>query len=77
MTAAGGEFSQSAAIRYWNEYGTPPGITRTPTELAEFFSQLELVEPGVVSCGRWRPAATPSGKEPEETDQFCAVGRKP
>jgi S-adenosyl methyltransferase len=67
----------ASVIRYWNEYGTPPGITRTPAELAEFFSRLELVEPGLVSCGRWRPEPTSSGAEPEETDQFCAVGRKP
>jgi hypothetical protein len=66
----------ATAIRYWNEYGTPPGTHRTPAELAELFSQLELVEPGLVSCTRWRPEAAPFG-EPAEIDQFCAVGRKP
>ncbi|GAB2815233.1 SAM-dependent methyltransferase [Actinoallomurus bryophytorum] len=64
------------AIRYWNEFGTPPGTHRTPGQLAAFFHRLELVEPGVVSCTRWRPEATPFG-EPAEMDLFCAVGRKP
>jgi S-adenosyl methyltransferase len=64
------------AIRHWNAFGTPPGIHRTPRQLAAFFDRLELVEPGVVSCTRWRPEATPFG-EPEEMDLFCAVGRKP
>jgi hypothetical protein len=66
----------ATAIRYWNEYGTPPGTHRTPAELARFFDGMDLVEPGVVSITRWRPEATSSG-EPEEIDQFGAVGRKP
>ena len=45
-------------------------------ELARLFDRLELVEPGLVSSTRWRPEATPFG-EPEEIDQFCALGRKP
>jgi hypothetical protein len=66
----------ASAIAYWNEYGTPPGRSRTPAELTELLVGLELVEPGVVSSTRWRPEATPFG-EPEPIDQFCAVARKP
>ena len=66
----------ATAIRYWNEYGTPPGTHRTPAELARFFDGMDLVEPGVVSITRWRPEATSSG-EPEEIDQFGGVARKP
>jgi O-methyltransferase involved in polyketide biosynthesis len=66
----------TAALRYWNERGKPLGRSRTPTEIAAWFSRLELVEPGVVSCTRWRPEASPFG-EPDEIDQFCAVGRRP
>jgi S-adenosyl methyltransferase len=66
----------ATAIRYWNEYGTPPGTHRTPAELTRFFDGMDLVEPGVVSITRWRPEATSSG-EPEEIDQFGGVGRKP
>lgn len=67
--------SMATAIAYWNEYGQPPGTHRSPQQLAALFGRLELVEPGVVSCTRWRPEATPFG-EPEEIDQFCAVGKK-
>jgi O-methyltransferase involved in polyketide biosynthesis len=66
----------ATAIEYWNQYGKPPGRSRTPAELARFFDGLELVEPGLVSITRWRPEPSPSG-EPEEIDQFGAVGRKP
>jgi hypothetical protein len=66
----------ATAIRYWNEYGTPPGTHRTPDEITRFFDGTDLVEPGVVSITRWRPEATISG-EPEEIDQFGGVGRKP
>ena len=66
----------AAAIRYWNEYGTPPGTHRTPAEIARFFDRLELVEPGVVSSTLWRPEPAQIGT-PEAIDQFCAVGRKP
>ncbi len=66
----------ATAIRYWNQYGTPPGTHRTPDEITRFFDGMDLVEPGVVSITRWRPDATSSG-EPEEIDQFGAVGRKP
>jgi hypothetical protein len=66
----------ATAIQYWNQYGKPPGTHRTPAEIARFFDGLELVAPGVVSITRWRPEATPFG-EPEELDQFGAVGRKP
>jgi hypothetical protein len=64
------------AIRYWNQYGKPPGTARSPQQLAWLFGRLELVDPGVVSCTLWRPEATPFG-EPEAIDQFVAVGRKP
>jgi hypothetical protein len=65
----------ATAIRYWNEYGKPPGTHRSPAELARFFNGMDLVEPGVVSITRWRPDVTSSG-EPEEIDQFGGVGRK-
>jgi hypothetical protein len=66
----------ATAIQYWNQYGKPPGTHRTPAEIARFFDGMELVEPGVISITRWRPEAMPFG-EPEEIDQFGAVGRKP
>jgi hypothetical protein len=64
------------AIRHWNAYGKPPGVHRSAQQIASFFNGLELVDPGVVSCTRWRPEATPFGL-PDEIDRFCGVARKP
>ena len=50
-------------------------VQRTPEEIASFFDGLELVEPGVVSCPRWRPE-DPAGDPPAELDAFGGVGRK-
>ena len=60
----------------YNQSGALPYVLRAPEEIASFFDGLELVEPGVVSCPRWRPEPAPSGP-PAEVDAFCGVGRKP
>jgi O-methyltransferase involved in polyketide biosynthesis len=64
------------AVRRWNEAGGSPIYLRTPAGIARFFDGLELLEPGVVSCSRWRPDDGP-GSVPPEVDVFGAVGRKP
>jgi hypothetical protein len=69
-----GEVLQYAQERYDNT-GALPYVLREPTQLAELYAGLELVEPGQVSCLRWRPEATAG--EPEDVDVYGAVGRKP
>lgn len=64
------------AERIWNESAQPPYLLRSPEQMARFFDGLELVEPGLVSAPRWRPAPSLSGP-PEELDVYCGVGRKP
>ncbi|MFJ3225109.1 SAM-dependent methyltransferase [Streptomyces sp. NPDC086783] len=64
-----------AAVAFWNEHGTPKLKQRTPEAVARFFDGLELLEPGVVSCSRWRPETT-SDEEPDEVAMFGGVGRK-
>ncbi len=61
------------AVRIAVERGSSPYATRTPEEIAAFFDGLELLEPGVVSTSRWRPAdpAAP------EVDATCGLARKP
>ncbi len=62
----------------YNQSGAVPYILRSPEQIAGFFDGLELVEPGVVSCPRWRPdPAGPSSDLPVEVDAFGGVGRKP
>ncbi|MGH3241961.1 MAG: SAM-dependent methyltransferase [Spirillospora sp.] len=64
------------AVNAWNESGTPHPIkARTSKEIEALFDGLELLEPGVVSCSRWRPEPNPWG-EPQETMTFCGVARK-
>jgi hypothetical protein len=66
------------AQRLYNESGAVPYRLRSPDQIAEFFEGLELVEPGVVSCPRWRPdAAELAAGAPAEMDQFAGVARKP
>jgi O-methyltransferase involved in polyketide biosynthesis len=63
------------AVQHWNQFGKPPMTLRTPQAIAGFFDRLDLLEPGVVSTSRWRP--DPADGPILETDEFCAVGRKP
>ena len=58
---------------YWNEHGTPKILYRSSAEIARFFDGLELLEPGVVSCNRWRPGP---GDPDLDVNQYCGVARK-
>jgi O-methyltransferase involved in polyketide biosynthesis len=71
----GGEANE-AAMRFWNEHATPPITARSREEFAGFLARVELVEPGIVSCTRWRPDPG-DGEPPAVVPQFGAVGRKP
>jgi O-methyltransferase involved in polyketide biosynthesis len=67
------KFAQAQEI--YNRSGAVPYHLRSPEQIAGFFEGLELVEPGLVSCPRWRPDAADG--PPEELDAFGGVGRKP
>ncbi|MEV8635071.1 SAM-dependent methyltransferase [Streptosporangium sp. NPDC051023] len=64
------------AMRRFMERGGTPIVSRGRTHIARFFEGLDLLEPGVVSCSRWRHEGGPWG-EPAEVSQFCGVARKP
>ena len=64
-----------AAVRFWNEHGVPELTQRTPPEVTRFFDGLDLLEPGVVSCSRWRPEQ-PGEEEPQDVAMYGGVGRK-
>ncbi|GID30379.1 SAM-dependent methyltransferase [Paractinoplanes brasiliensis] len=59
-------------MRETTERGGTPIRARTKTELERFFDGLDLLEPGVVTCSRWRP--DPESDEPE-VYLFGGVGR--
>ncbi|MEB8344218.1 SAM-dependent methyltransferase [Streptomyces endophyticus] len=66
----GGEGNEEA-MKFWNENAKPPITARTGAEVAAFLDGLDLVEPGLVSCARWRD------EEGTQVAQFGAVARKP
>ncbi|MFD7817408.1 SAM-dependent methyltransferase [Streptomyces sp. NPDC059785] len=61
------------AMKIWNENATPPITARTRAEITAFFDGLDLVEPGLVSCGQWRAEPGAGVTLP----QFGAVAVKP
>ncbi|MER6628605.1 SAM-dependent methyltransferase [Streptomyces sp. NPDC000987] len=68
----GGE-GQVAAMKFWNENATPPITARSGADIAAFFEGLRLLDPGLVSCSRWR--AEPDS--PVVVPQYGAVAVKP
>ncbi len=64
-----GGAGNEAAMAFWNENATPPIRTRTGAEFAAFLDGLEILDPGIVSCARWR------GTDPPVA-QFGAVAVK-
>ena len=78
------------AQRRYNGAAAVPYHLRRPDQLASFFDGLDLVEPGVVPCPRWKPdasgapgaagasAAPGAGAGPaEEAEVYCGMARKP
>ncbi|MEU8342052.1 S-adenosyl methyltransferase [Actinomadura meyerae] len=69
-----GEAAQQA-VDMSNQAGVAQMRLRSKAELERFFTGLELLEPGVVSCSQWRPVL--SGEAPPKpVYQFCGLGRK-
>ena len=54
VASAQRRYDESARPRYGANAPTPY-LLRRPNELASFFDGLDLVEPGVAPCPRWRP----------------------
>jgi len=63
------------AVRQWNQVAPTPYRLRSPEQIAAFFEGMELIEPGVVPCPRWRPDPQDIGNA-QDMDEFCALGRK-
>ncbi|GGN49697.1 O-methyltransferase involved in polyketide biosynthesis [Actinoplanes campanulatus] len=60
-------------VEFWNERGTPKIKYRSAKEITAFFDGLELLEPGVVPCNRWRPDAHTGDVD---VNQYCGVAVK-
>ena len=58
------------------ERGGPDALhAAQPAQIAALFEGLELVEPGLVSCPRWRPDPDYADSA-RDMDEYCALGRK-
>jgi trans-aconitate methyltransferase len=65
-----------AAIEHYNQSSAVTATQRTRAEITRFFDGLDLIGPGVVPLGYWRPA--PVAEVPSQgLPVFTAVGRKP
>ncbi|MGC5036208.1 SAM-dependent methyltransferase [Streptomyces sp. DT190] len=68
-----GGAGQIPAMKFWNENATPPITARSGADIAAFFEGLDLLEPGMVSCGQWRARPGSAVLVP----QYGAVAVKP
>jgi hypothetical protein len=53
-----------------------PLYARTHAEIAEYFTDLPLVDPGLVFIPLWRPDPGDSVEQPERTGAYAGVGRR-
>ncbi|MGH3812860.1 MAG: SAM-dependent methyltransferase [Pseudonocardiaceae bacterium] len=66
-----------AAFHDFYHVPVPSLALRNSTQIAEFFDELDLVEPGVVPVPLWRPeSAEDLSAHPEDFPAFCGLGRK-
>ncbi|XRQ05570.1 SAM-dependent methyltransferase [Actinomadura welshii] len=63
------------AVREVMDRGGTPIRARSPEEIERLFAGTRLVEPGVVSCSRWRP--DPAPRPQPEVPHFSGVGVVP
>jgi hypothetical protein len=63
------------ALRLWNEGPAATMVLRSAEQVKHLFGGLEMVEPGVVSCSRWRP--DPGDEDAAAVPHYGGVGRKP
>jgi len=63
-------------VQRYNEQAAVPVAARTHDGVRQFFTGLELVEPGVVQVHRWRPAAGDQDLD-RNLAIYAGVGRKP
>jgi hypothetical protein len=64
-----------AITAYNARSGAVPYTPRSPRQIARFLDGLEVLEPGVVSVSRWRPA--PGPRQAPEVACAGGVGRRP
>jgi S-adenosyl methyltransferase len=70
-----GEASRRA-VQHHRDSGAKPTVTlRAASEIARYFDGLDLVEPGLVTCSRWRAQPGRFARF-QDVDEFAGVARK-
>jgi len=69
-----GAQARSKANEQYEQTGAVPYVSRTPQQVEGYFAGLDLVSPGVVPVGRWRP--DPSPFPAPQVDSLAGVARK-
>jgi hypothetical protein len=65
------------AEQIYTKKTTTPGMLRTRAETVEFFTGLELLDPGVVWLQEWRPDGSGElADDPRSNGSWAGVGRK-
>ena len=65
------------AVEQVTKQTTTPTTLRSRSEIMQFFTELDLVEPGVVWVSQWRPDSPDDvGDHPERLVTYAGVGRK-
>ena len=72
--SVGGQ-ARSEANEQYEQTGAVPYVSRTPEQVEGYFAGLDLVPPGVVPVGDWRP--DPSPFPPAQVDSLAGIGHKP
>ncbi|MFM9444445.1 SAM-dependent methyltransferase [Streptomyces acidiscabies] len=62
------------AVSYWNAQGASPMTLRSRAEVIRLFEGARLLDPGVVTCTRWRPEG--AGADIGAVAHFAGVGVK-
>jgi S-adenosyl methyltransferase len=75
------EFLTPELAAAWDENartGRSDVCPRNRSEFSEFFAGLDLIDPGIVAVGEWRPdPAVVEHPAPVDASLFGAVARKP
>jgi O-methyltransferase involved in polyketide biosynthesis len=71
----GEELEQIRRLVKLSERSSSPAVSRTLDEIAAFFGNFEVVEPGIVPVGEWRPE--PGAATVPLASVVGGVGRKP
>jgi trans-aconitate methyltransferase len=77
VNAAASTDQLKVADRIYTKKTTTPGMLRTRAQTVRFFSDVELLDPGVVWLQEWRPdESTELADDPRHNGSWAGVGRK-